>query len=111
MIVAEDLPARTLARYRTVKSFIPTYWRGRVSILAKTLSEFESALSPLYLDIALDGMVLYDPAGYMRRRLEQLRRLVRRLGLVRKKRGRDIVWGWERPPRAGWMLRWDEATG
>lgn len=107
-IISEGLPARTLARYRFVKSCLPPRQRGGISILAKTPSEFESALPPLYLDIACDGQILYDPTGYMQRKLRQIRLLIRRLGLVRQRRGQDIVWTWEASPKAGWTLRWEE---
>jgi len=40
--------------------FLPVEWRGQVSLLSRTTSEFESHLSSLMLDIALDGIVLYD---------------------------------------------------
>ncbi len=109
LIVSEGLPARTLARYRFVKSCLPPRWRGCISVLAKTPSEFESALPPLYLDIAWDGLIVYDPIGYMQRKLHQIRLLIRRLGLVRQRRGQDIVWTWEASPKAGWALRWEEA--
>lgn len=109
LVVSEGLPERTLARYRFMKSCLPARWRGSISILAKTPSEFESALPPLYLDIACDGLILYDPAGYMQRKLCQVRLLIRKLGLVRQRRGQDIVWTWEAPPKAGWSLRWEEA--
>lgn len=108
LVVAEHLPTRMLARYRFVKSHLPPLWRGRISILAKTPSEFESALPPLYLDIALDGRILYDPTGYMQHRILQVRRLIQRLGLMREKRGKDIVWCWQKAPPTSWALRWDE---
>lgn len=72
-------------------------------------SNSTSALPPLYLDIACDGRILYDPTGYMQRKLRQIRPLIRRLGLVRQRRGQDIVWTWEASPKAGWTLRWEEA--
>lgn len=109
LIVSEGLPARTLARYRFVKSCLPPRWRGCISILAKTPSEFESALPPLYLDIACDGLILYDPTGYIQRKLRQIRLLIRWLGLVRQRRGQDILWAWETLPKTGRAVRWDEA--
>lgn len=110
LVLAKALPTRTLARYRFLKNLLPPHWRGRVSILAKTPPEFESALPPLYLDIACDGQVLYDPTGYMQRKMYQVQRLIHRLGLVRSRRGQDTVWGWKTPPKAGWALRWEETS-
>ncbi len=64
---------------------------GRVAVLAKTPEEFSSHLPPLRLDVALDGIVLYDPEGYATDRLTQLRELIRRCGLIRERTGRDLV--------------------
>jgi hypothetical protein len=59
--VARNLPERFLSRYRFLKRSLPPSWRGRLSLLAKTPEEFEAAAPPLYLDIACDGKILYDP--------------------------------------------------
>ena len=62
-MVARNLPEKPLQRHFRIKSLLPDAWRGRVTILAKTPSEFEVRLPALYLDIALDGLVLYDTDG------------------------------------------------
>ena len=61
LVIAEDLPDRQMERYRKTKEILPQKWRGRISILAKTPVEFEAVLPSLYLEIALDGLILYDP--------------------------------------------------
>jgi hypothetical protein len=40
--------------------------------LAKTPQEFEEKISSLYLDIAQDGKILFDPQGYADQRLAAL---------------------------------------
>lgn len=60
------------------------------------------------LDIALDGIVLYDPAGYATQRLAALKRLITQRGLYREQIGRDFVWKWERFPGFNWSLEWKE---
>lgn len=40
----------------------------------------------LFLDIALDGVVLCDPEGYASERLESLRKLIEKKGLVSQNR-------------------------
>ena len=108
LVIARYLPPGHMARYRMLKEQLPPFWRGRVSILAKTPAEFEAALPSLYLDIALDGRILYDPFGYAQDRLLRLRRLIQAKGLRREKRGEDFVWEWETFPGFGWSLRWEE---
>lgn len=110
LIIARNLPERVLERYRLLKRMLPPAWRGKTSILAKTPAEFEATLSPLYLDIALDGRVLYDPQGYMQTRLQAVQRLIQRKGLRRERRGRDLVWQWERLPGLHWLLGWEETS-
>ncbi len=109
LIIARNLPQRHLSRYRMLKEQLPPSWRGRVSILAKTPAEFEAALSPLSLDIALDGQILYDPQGYAQARLQELRRLIETKGLRRERRDHDFVWHWQTFPGFGWSLSWKEA--
>jgi hypothetical protein len=79
-----------------------------VSLLAKTPEEFMAGLPDLYLDIALDGVILYDTGDYMTERLESLRALIRRKGLRREREGRDLIWRWEHPPGPDWSLEWEE---
>lgn len=69
-----------------------------------------AGLPDLYLDIALDGVVLYDAGGYAAERLEALRALVRRKGLYREREGRDLMWRWEQPPGPDWSLEWEAAV-
>ncbi len=108
LVIARDLPARHWDRYRLLKAHLPPTWRGRVSLLAKTPAEFEAGLPPLYLDIALDGVILYDPTGYARTRLQALRRLLESKGLKRIRHNDDLVWEWLSFPGLGWSLNWEE---
>lgn len=110
LIIARDLPERQIERYRMVKAILPPNWRSRVSILTKTVDEFESVLPSLYLEIALDGLILFDPEGYAKNQLQKLRRLIQAKGLSRERRGHDFVWLWGTFPGFGWSLRWAEAT-
>jgi hypothetical protein len=78
-----------------------------VAILAKTPAEFESCLSSLFLDIALDGIVLYDSQDYMADRLARLQRLIRDRGLQRTRVRHDLVWRWRHFPGFDWVLDWE----
>lgn len=109
LVIAKDLPERQIERYRKIKEILPQNWRGRISILAKTPDEFEIVLPPLYLEIALDGLILYDSQEYARIQLQKLRRLIQSKDLRREKRGNDFIWQWGRFPGFGWSLSWKEA--
>ncbi len=108
-IIAKGLPDRPFQRQIALKRALPPEWRGKVSLIAKTPEEFEEHLSSLFLDIAVDGIVLYDPYGYMASRLEKLRRLLRRAGLYRVRRDDSWVWEWEHHPGPQWSLEWEKA--
>jgi predicted nucleotidyltransferase len=58
LVIARRLPGRSLKRAIQLKQMLPPECRGEVSLLAKTPEEFMSNLPDLYLDIALDGIVL-----------------------------------------------------
>jgi hypothetical protein len=60
-VIAENLPAKTFDRNLYLRQLVLLEWRGRVSMLAKTPEQFHGAVSSLYLDVALDGQILYDP--------------------------------------------------
>ena len=96
--------------HRKTKEILPQKWRGRISILAKTPDEFEAVLPSLYLEIALDGLILYDPKEYAAVQLLKLRRLIQAKDLRREKRGCDFIWQWGTFPDFGWSLAWKEAT-
>ncbi|MGC8960115.1 MAG: nucleotidyltransferase domain-containing protein [Chloroflexia bacterium] len=109
LVIARHLPPRAFQRHLYLKQMLPAECRGRVAILAKTPEEFESYLTGLFLDVALDGIILYDSQGYMADRLARLRRLIQEQGLQRRQMGRDLVWDWQRFPGLGWSLDWEMA--
>jgi hypothetical protein len=107
-VIATDLPARLWERHILLKRFLPAVYRGAVSLLAKTPQEFEEKISSLYLDIAQDGKILFDPQGYAHQRLAVLQRLMAETGLYRKKSLGGEVWRWQQKPRQPWELQWRE---
>lgn len=108
LVIARDLPPRPFRRYRVLKAMLPLPWRGCISLLAKTPEEFEASLPALYLDIALDGVILYDPEHYAREKLAYLQALIRRKGLCRERVGRSLVWRWQEFPGFDWSIEWGE---
>lgn len=107
-IIAVGLPTQLWERHILLKRFLPVAYRGAVSLLAKTPEEFEERISSLYLDIAQDGQILFDPQGYAHRRMAALQRLMEETGLYRKKSPGGEVWRWKKKPRHPWALQWRE---
>jgi uncharacterized protein len=107
-VIATDLPERPWERHILLKRFLPAVFRGAVSLLAKTPQEFEEKISSLYLDVAQDGQILFDPKGYVHRRLAALQRFMAETGLYRKQSQGGEVWRWQQKPTQPWELQWRE---
>lgn len=107
LVIARQLPKQAFRRHLQLKTALPPDWRGRVSLLAKTPEEFEARLPALFLDIALDGIVLYDTDQYATKRLAGLRRLIEKRGLRRERLQRETVWRWQQFPGFDWALEWE----
>lgn len=110
LVVARDLPERTLEHSIRIKQMLSSDYRGEVSFLAKTPDEFMSGLPDLYLDIASDGRIVHDAGGYMEKRLGFVKQLIQRKGLRRERVDGDLIWRSESLPGAGWSLEWEEAA-
>jgi predicted nucleotidyltransferase len=106
LLIAHSLPEQTFQRHLYLKEMIPSEWRSLVAVIAKTPEEFESHLSDLFLDIATDGIILYDTNDYVTKRLNGLRRLIRNRGLSREKIQQNFVWRWQKFPGVDWSLDW-----
>ena len=107
LVIAHDLPDRSFRRHIFLKAQLPLKWRAAISLIAKTPEEFEAALPAFYLDIALDGIVLYDPHRYMQEKLSRLQTLIRKKGLRRKKIEGSFAWQWDKFPGFDWSIEWD----
>lgn len=110
LVLAEGLPDAVLERHRSLQRVLPLPRDGGIAVLAKTPAEFESRLPALYLDIALDGRVLFDRSGYARSRIAILRTLLENAGLYRERTPDGDIWRWKHPPAGRWSLEWPETT-
>ncbi|MBX7234446.1 MAG: nucleotidyltransferase domain-containing protein [Caldilineales bacterium] len=109
LVIAHNLPPRTLDRHFFMTRMVPEDWRGLASVMAKTPAEFTAYLPALYLDIALDAIILFDTDGFLAERLARLRRLIAKVGLYREQNGADFAWQWRTFPGLGWSLEWEDA--
>lgn len=106
LVIAKDLPSAPLERHLALKRLLPEAWRGGVCLLAREPAEFEAHVPSLYLDVALDGKVLYDSHGYAAGKLAFLRGLMERLGLYREQTSSGDIWRWRKEPSSPWRLAW-----
>lgn len=106
LVIAEGLPESLFQRRLSLKRMLSPACRGAISILARTPQEFESHLSSLSLDIALDGQIIYDPRGYAARQLSSLRNSAQRAGLSRNRTEAGDVWEWQTEPVGAWDTIW-----
>jgi predicted nucleotidyltransferase len=104
LVVVRGLPESPLERLISLKRLLPPRCEA-VSLLPRTPEEFEDHTSSLYLDIALDGKILYDPQGHMAERLSRLRRLIEGLGLYREPTEAGHEWRWRKQPTGPWAPR------
>jgi predicted nucleotidyltransferase len=111
LVVADGLPERLTERLRLLRQSLPGHLRGRASVIARTRREFEEAFPSLYLDIGLDGVVLWDRDGYTRQRLERIRALIGEAGLSRAPTRGGFEWRWTTPPAGHWRVDWDGVHG
>lgn len=107
LVIAEGFPERLFARHLWLKRLLPSHCRGTVSLLARTPAEFEAHLPSLYLDIGLDGYILYDPQGYAAARLAALRRLIEQAGLYRERTEVGDMWHWRKEASTPLVLEWE----
>jgi hypothetical protein len=59
------------------------------------------------LDIGLDGIILYDPEGYMAGKLAHIHEIIEEAGLYRVCRDGELMWLWKRQPALRWAIEWD----
>jgi predicted nucleotidyltransferase len=105
-VLADNLPQHPLDRQASLKSMLPLRLATTVSLLAKTEKEFESDLLPVYLDIASDAIILFDPQEYLKSKLQEVREIIQSVGLQRRRLKGEWIWVWEKPPRGAWEVNW-----
>lgn len=106
-VLAWSLPLSPMKRYRYLRELCDTELKGGVSFLAKTQSEFEAGFPSFYLDLAQDGIILFDTARSMEARLNRIREIIGEAGLKRERIPGGFFWDWKHNPGPGWELSWE----
>ncbi len=111
LLVAKDLPFHPFERQIYLRKIVPARVPFQVSIYAKTVEEFEKDFPPVYLDIAADGIILFDTDGYAHKKLQYVKSLMERAGLVRTKKFGTLLWEWKESPDFNWRIDWGGVYG
>lgn len=108
-VVIEGLPREPLARRRAVQGvLLPVLARlpGSISLAAKTPEEMAANLTPMLLDVCVDGLCLYGPAYFEPYRQKALAAL-RQSNLLCRLMGGALMWVFDQLPPAAWELSWE----
>jgi predicted nucleotidyltransferase len=105
-IIARQLPSKPLHRMLYIRSPLKGQFEERFCIIARTPEEVEKNFPPFYLDLGLDGVILFDGNDFFRKLQERIRDIIRQAGLRRKKDNEEYYWEWETPPKRGWEITW-----
>jgi predicted nucleotidyltransferase len=105
LLIIEDVERNALKRMRRLRSLVLDM-PVQFSFVAKSPEEIAENLTPLLLDICVDGKVIHDDGFfevYRKKGLEALGQAKMR----RRRVGRELCWQFERIPRKEWELTWD----
>jgi len=107
LILADGVPENPVDRTIFLSDlFFKKGVRG-ISPILRTKEEFENNLRPLYLDIAWDGIILFERAGYVKSKINEVKEIIEKAGLQRKRKNEGWVWEWARPTKPGaWKIEW-----
>ena len=104
-LVIENLPVDPLKRQKKIRLVI---WEIplRINTIAKTPEEVDSNLTPLLLEICVDGICLYGSNYFEPYRKKALRAL-KQSGMIRRRTGKEWRWQFEKMLIREWELTWE----
>ena len=107
LIVADRVHENPVERMMLLRDILFRKEVRAISPILRTREEFEKSLRPIYLDIAWDGIILFDREGYLGSKLKEIKEIIKKSGLQRNKKRGNWVWEWERSPKLGeWEIEW-----
>lgn len=108
-VVIEGLPRDPLARQREVMApLLPQLLRlpERLSVIAKTPEELQGDLSPLMVDVCVDGIGLYGQSYFESLRTKVMQAL-KAAGLQRRRLTGTWMWMFPSLPQQEWAVTWE----
>lgn len=104
-LVADGLADKYLPRQREVQSAIRDI-PLRINTISKTPEEVASNLTPLMLEVCVDGVTLFGEDYFEPIRKKALE-VLEESGLKRKRVGREWHWEFEKMPKGEWEITWE----
>jgi hypothetical protein len=105
-IVADGLPPKPFKRVLFIRSPLEGQFPEKFCIIAKTPKEVMTDFPSLFLDLALDGIILFDKDDFFKKLKNRVRQIIQQAGLQRKMEKGKIYWAWQNPPQKGWEITW-----
>jgi len=105
-IIAQELPPRPFQRVLFIRGPLKGQYQERFCIIAKTPKEVLKDFPPLFLDLGLDGIILFDKNDFFKKLQVKIRDIIRQAGLQRKRDNGEFYWEWQTPPKKGWEITW-----
>lgn len=105
-IVAEDLPVKPFQRVLFIRDPLKGQFEEKLCIIAKTPEEVLGTFPPLFLDIGLDGIILFDKNDFFKNLQKKIIDIIQQAGLQRKRINGEFFWEWQTPPKHGWEITW-----
>lgn len=104
-IVANELPESPLKRTMFIRRPIAGRFKEKLAIIAKSKREVQENFPSLFLDLGLDGIILYDD-NFFDERIKRIPQIIKEAGLKRKRGRRGFYWEWKKRPKRGWQIDW-----
>jgi predicted nucleotidyltransferase len=104
-LVIEGLSPGPLARQKEIRKAI---WDIpiRLNTISKTPEEVDRNLTPLLLEICVDGVCLFGK-DYFEPYRKRAIQVLKQSGLKRKRVGKEWYWLFEKIPKKEWELSWE----
>ncbi|MBI4668844.1 MAG: nucleotidyltransferase domain-containing protein [Elusimicrobia bacterium] len=105
-VVFTNPPQNPWERVRMLRMAMPA-GHPPLNLLVHSPREIDRDISPLFLDVVLDGRVLYDPENFFKERKTKALRIIQGAGLERRRVKNEFFWQWKAPPSGRWELTWN----
>lgn len=105
-IAAEELPIKPFKRVLFIRSPLKGQFPEKFCIIAKTPAEIMKDFPPLFLELGLDGIILFDRGDFFKKLQVRIREIIQQAGLQRKIEKGEFYWAWENSPQKGWEIKW-----
>lgn len=105
--IIENIPRSHFTRSMLFNRISASNFKRRVLILTKTEQEFKSHFPSLYLDLGLDGIIVYDSNNLLGSHFQKIRDLINQAGLSRRRLNGAFTWEFKKQPEYGWELTWE----